>query len=77
MRVEALQRLGFMADLNAAVGEVTHDGRQQRTVVLIRQDYAHAATYSGNQRIGSAQVYANRQLVLMRYGAHAGFCDLQ
>ena len=73
-----LHRLhGCGADLAPAIGQVTHDRRQDDPALLIGQAFGRAAAHRGNQRMGGAQVDADRQPALMRVRGLTGFGNLQ
>jgi len=76
-RIAALAGLRLMANRHHAIGGVMHHGRQEAAAFMIGQHHGRAAFDGGDQRIGRAQINADRQPVLVRFGKHAGFGNLQ
>ena len=72
-----LLRLRRVAHLDAAAGQVAHDRRQQRAALRVGQHRRDAAAHRRDQRVGGAQVDADREPLLVRLGRLARLGDLQ
>jgi len=64
--VDRLVLLGVIADLGAAINMVTDDGRQQGAPLIVVQANCNTTAHGGDQRVGSTQVDADGELVLVR-----------
>jgi hypothetical protein len=72
-----LRGLRGIPDFHIAPAQIAHDGRQQGTAGFIRDDFRNAMPHGGDQRIRGAEINADRKLVLVRRGGHAGFGNLK
>ncbi|ENO90271.1 NAD-specific glutamate dehydrogenase [Thauera linaloolentis 47Lol = DSM 12138] len=63
--------------LGAAVYVIAHHRGQHRAAGLVRQAHGDPVAHAGNERVGGPQVDAHREPVLVRFGGHAGFGNLQ
>ena len=77
LRILGLARLRRIAYLGAPVGQVVHDRGQQRPSARIGEHGRNAAAHGGDQRVGRAQVDADREPLLVRRGRSARFGNLQ
>ena len=52
--------------IDAAVGQVAHDRRQQRAALPVGDDLRRAAAHGADERVRGAEVDADREPVLVR-----------
>ena len=77
LRVFNLAVLRLAPHHNAVAWQIAHHRGQQQGTVFVGQRPCHRTLHRGNQRVGSAQVNARRQPVLVWCSALAGLDDLE
>ena len=76
-RVFMRYRHGVVTHHRLALVPVAHHRGQQMPAVRIRQGLGHAATHTGHQRIGGAEIDPDRITAFVRRGRLSRFADLK
>src|SRR5262249_6952363 len=75
--IERLLRLRRVAHLHAAILAEAHHRGEEWPAERVGQHRRRGAAHRGDQRVGGAEVDADREPLLVRRRRHAGFGDLK